>query len=120
MKKVFFIHANTKPGHLIETNSNLKTKYSFDIIYEYVSALGWVQEEQDKDPNTDSCYETIYGRPDNHGECELFQVFPGLYFETFEQCQKYLTRYLHLLTQSYHSLLKQSSTLSEKYPEAVL
>jgi len=111
MKKVFMIHENTKP---IE----IKGKY-IQLATDFVVTVGWIKTEDEKDPNCDEAFESIY--TDNiEFAVELNQYLPGVYFDTYEEGCRVLVKILRDRTVNDATILKTFNELAEQFPEAVV
>ena len=126
MRKVYFIHENTKPisikDNFLKNGTTLKSNHYIQIATDYVCAVGYINTEDENDPNCDSAYETIYDHdgPDDYPNIELTNFIPGLLFETYEEGCKVLAKILSARTENDAKILETFKTLSEKYPEALI
>ncbi len=116
MKKVFIIHENTKP---IKIGSSY-----IQIATDFVCTVGYIQDEKDKDPNCDESHEAVYmhdAQPKSKfGNVELDNFLKGIWFETYEEGCKVLTKILHTRTMNDNTILGTYNKLVEKYPEAII
>ena len=113
MKKVYIIHENTKGMKLVD-------KY-VQVVTGYVCCIGYLSKIESDDAVLYE-YDPIYMYPDDLGQpnVELENKFPGLWFETYEEGAKVLTKFLHN-TLSYYPEMKQiSDMLSDRYPEVIV
>lgn len=114
MKKVFMIHENTKPIKVMDSYIQLAT--------DYVCCVGYIQTEDEKDSTEGSEYEPIFGHDgvEDYPNVELNQYIPGLWFETYEEGCKVLTKILQARTDNDATILATFKELAEKYPEALI
>ena len=111
MKKVYMIHENTKP-------ILIKGKY-VQLVTDFVVTSGWIKTEDEKDPNCDEAFESIY--TDNTKFAgELHQYLPGVFFDTYEEGCKVLVKILRYRTNNDLTIRKTYNDLVEKYPEAAI
>jgi len=123
MKKVYFIHENTKPIKIKDNNiETLKNDHYIQIATNYICTIGYIETEDEKDPNCDTAYETIYDhdRDDSYPNIELTNFIPGVWFETYEEGCKVLAKILRARTENDTKILETFNTLAEKYPEAII
>jgi len=112
MKKVFIIHENTKPIKIGERYIQLAT--------DYVCCDGYVREGDDS--NSTLSFEDVYMYEDTKGQpnVELDNFLKGIWFETYEEGCKVLTKILHTRTMNDNTILGTYNKLVEKYPEAII
>lgn len=104
------MHRNTKPF-------SFNKKYK-DSIVDFVVTSGYILEESEKDPNCDSDHDNIYIADDYENAIPLTQEIPGLFFDTYEEGERALAKYLKGLTQNFEAIIKHRDELLKKYPES--
>jgi len=125
MKKVYMIHENTKPISIrVSYNSTplKKINKNVQLATDFVCCVGYIYTEDEKDPNTVFDFEPIYDHDgvEDYPNLELNQYIPGLWFETYEEGCKVLTRILKARTENDANILATFNELAEKYPEALI
>jgi len=117
MKKVYIIHENTKPIKVGERYIQIAT--------DYVCTVGYIEMEDEKDPNEGSEYEPVYmyktkGSLLGEANVELNNFIPGEWFETYEQGIGALAKILKVRTTNDINILSTYNGIAEKYPEALI
>ncbi len=117
MKKVYIIHENTKPIKIGERYVQIAT--------DYVCCDGYIETEDEKDPNEGCEYEPVYmyktkGSLLGEANVELNNFIQGIWFETYEEGCKVLAKILQARTENDVTILASFKALAEKYPEALI
>lgn len=102
MKKIYFIHENT-------VAFDFKGFGFVDVTTDYVVTAGYVADNTSK---------TVWANPG--GTFILEQKFEGLYFETQEEGEKALLKYLTAIHRANVGILDTIKELSHQYPEAII
>ena len=109
MKKIFFIHEDTRPIKIGEYFKQIPTNYG--VVGGYIMT----DEDIDIDDDSDCSYEPVYAHPDR--TCELENFFKNVFFDTFEEGQKTLTRFLSQRCHNDINIHTKFDILQNKYPE---
>lgn len=102
MKKIYFIHENTKPY-------KVKDGFIMHIPTDFVVTVGYVADMSSR---------SIWANPG--GTFLLETPFEGLYFETQEEGEKVLLKYLRVRQVENIKITDTMKDLSHQYPEALL
>ena len=125
MKKVFIIHENTKPIRLsfkASTKAIKKTDRYVQLATDFVCCVGYIHTSEEKDSMIGQEYEPVYMYEDADGQpnVELENFIQGVWFETYEEGCKVLTRILKARVENDAKILSTFTELAEKYPEALI
>ena len=108
-KKVYAIHENTKGTMMF--NSPVEQVTGYVVAACYLSLEETAEDEF-------MAFTPLYN--DKYCTSIMNQVLRGVYFETYEEGKKALTRFLKFKTMHYKSILEDLEKLAEEYPEEYL
>lgn len=85
---------------------------------DFVVAVGYVAEDHEKDQYNPGDFDPVYSEDDNHEiGVELDNFLPGVFFKTYEEGCKVLTKLLAVRCSHDINIRETFNRLVEEYPE---